>query len=75
MTLAAVSALTSALRVLEGAPLRIADFRACGSSSLVEVVRLASSLKQVAEAHLAAAAGEIERQGLATAAGSRPQLT
>jgi len=71
MTLPALSALTSALRVLEGAPLRVADFRSCGSSALVEVVRLASSLKQVAEAHLAAAAGEIERQGLSVAAGSR----
>lgn len=71
MTLPAVSALTSALRVLEGAPLRVADYRSCGSASLFEVTRLASSLKQVAEAHLAAAAGEIERQGLAVAAGSR----
>ena len=71
MTLPAVSALTSALAVLEGAPLRIADYRSCGSSDLVDVMRLASSLRQVAEAHLAAAAGEIERQNLAVGAGSR----
>jgi len=71
MTLPAVSALTSALAVLEGAPLRVADYRSCGSAALFEVTRLAASLKQVAEAHLAAAAGEIERQNLAVAAGSR----
>jgi len=71
MTLPAVSALTTALAALEGAPLRVADYRSCGSSALFEATRLAASLRQIAEAHLAAAAGEIERQNLAAAGGSR----
>jgi len=62
MTLPALSALTAALRALEGAPLRVADYQGAGLSSLVEVARLAASLKQSAEAHLAAAAGEISRR-------------
>src|SRR5215218_8960816 len=62
MTLPAVSALTAALHALEGAPLRVADYQVAALSSLVEVARLAASLKQAAEAHLATAAGEITRR-------------
>ncbi len=62
MTLPAHSALTAALRALEGAPLRVSDYQVAGVSLLAEVTRLAASLKQAAEAHLAAAAGEITRR-------------
>ena len=76
MTLPAVSALSEALRVLRGVPLRGAD---AGSAAVLEWSRLALELRRVADAHVAASAGEIARrsspeyggEGLASRAGAR----
>jgi len=76
MTLPAVAALAEALRVLDGVPLAGAD---AGSAAVLEWARLAGLLRKVADAHLAASAGEVSRRsapelgrdGLARRAGAR----
>lgn len=79
MTLPAVPALAEALRVLGAVPLRVEDYRNAGDAAVLEASRLASQLRHLADAHLAAAAGEIGRRsapelgdsGLARRSGSR----
>jgi hypothetical protein len=76
MTLPAVTALSEALDALREVPLRAPQ---AGSSAVLEWSRLAVELRRVAEAHVAASAGEIARrsapelgrEGLARQAGAR----
>ena len=79
MTLPAVAALTEALRVLGAVPLRVEHYRSAGDAAVLSASRLASQLRHLADAHLAAAAGEIGRRsapdlgdaGLARRSGAR----
>ena len=79
MTLPVLPALSEALRVLGETPVRVEDARAAGSAALLEWVRLAGELKRVADAQVAAVAGEVARRsapgsgwnGFARQAGAR----
>lgn len=79
MTLPAVPALTEALRALGAVPLRVDDYRTAGDAAVLSASRLASQLRHLADAHLAAAAGELTRRsapelgdaGLARRSGAR----
>lgn len=79
MTLPAIPALTEALRVLGAVALRVEDYRDAGDAAVLAASRLATDLRRAADAHLAAAAGEIARRsvpelgdaGLSRRSGSR----
>jgi hypothetical protein len=54
--------LAAAVAVLRGVPRSVAVCRSASDASVVEWVRLAGEAKQLAEAHLALAAGELQRR-------------
>jgi hypothetical protein len=54
--------LAAAVAVLRGVPRSVSACRAASDASVVEWVRLAGEAKQLAEAHLALAAGELQRR-------------